>query len=144
MMRALVVSVLVASGVAGSHAQQPGAVLDAALVETIESRMIMPKGAQSLGVYQRFYAVTEIQKTPVVRGVFVSGDGAKLIMRFADPVPGAPGAHVMRSGRNVPSIVGGGCTVVETVFDLAAMTLWTAEEPKPGVRTPTAFCHAEG
>jgi hypothetical protein len=143
MMRALIVSVLVASGVAGSHAQQP-AVIDAALVKTIESRMVMPKGAQSLTVYQRFYAVTEIETKPVVRGVFVSGDGARVIMRYADPVPGAPGAHVMRSGRNVPSIMGGGCSVVETVFDLAAMTLLMAEEPRPGVRTPTAFCHAEG
>ena len=143
-MRALGVLVLVASWGAGALAQQPTLAIDAALVETIESQMVMPKGAQSLAVYQRFYAVTEIERKPVIRGVFVSGDGAKLIMRFADPVPGAAGAHIMRSGRDVPSIMGGGCTVVETVFDLAAMALWTAEEPKPGVRTPTAFCHPEG
>lgn len=143
-MRAFVISIMVAGGVAGSHAQQPGAVIDAALIETIEGGMVMPKGAQPLAAYQRFYAVSEFEKTMVVRGVFVSGDGAKLILRFADPVPGAPGAHVMRSGRNVPSIMGGGCTVVETIFDLDAMSLRAAEEPRPGVRTPTAFCHAEG
>jgi hypothetical protein len=142
-MRAFVVSVLVAGVVAGAHAQQPAQKIDAALVARFESEIVMPKGAQPLTDYQRFYAVTEIDNRPVVRGVFVTGAGSQLIMRYADPVPGASGAHAMRSGRNIPSIMGGGCTVVETVFDLEAMVLRAAEAGKPGVRTPTAFCHAE-
>jgi hypothetical protein len=142
-MRAFVVSVLVAGVVAGSHAQQPAREIDATLVARIESEMVMPKGAQPLTAYQRFYAVTELENRPVVRGVFVTGAGSQLIMRYADPVPGVSGAHAMRAGRNIPSIMGGGCTVVETVFDLEAMVLRTAEAAKPGVPTPTAFCHAE-
>jgi hypothetical protein len=143
-MRAFIVSVLAAGVIAQAHAQQAGPEIDAALVEKIESRMVMPKGARPLTAYQRFYAVTEINNTPVVRGVFVFGGGAQLVMRYADPVSGAPGAHAMKSGRNIPAIMGGGCSVVETVFDLGAMVLWTSEADKPGVPTPTAFCHAEG
>ena len=143
-MRAFVLSVLIAGVVAEASAQQGKPEIDAALVARIESEMVMPKGAGPLTAYQRFYAVTEIGATPVVRGVFVSGGGAQLIKRFADPVPGVSGAHAMRSGRDVPSIVGGGCSVVETIFDLEAMALRTAEAKKPGVPTPTAFCHAEG
>jgi hypothetical protein len=143
-MRAFIVSVLAAGVIAQAHAQQTRPEIDAALVEKIESRMVMPKGAKPLSAYQRFYAVTEINSTPVVRGVFVSGAGAQVVMRYADPVAGAPGVHAMKSGRNIPSIMGGGCGVVETVFDLGAMILWTADVDKPGVPTPTAFCHADG
>jgi hypothetical protein len=118
--------------------------IDAMLVARIEGEVVMPKGARPLSAYRRFYAVTELQQTPVVRGVYVAGASAELVVRFADPVPGVSGAYAMRAGRDVPTIVGGGCSIVETVFDLETMALRAAESERPGARTPTAFCHAEG
>lgn len=117
---ALIVSTL--SLAVGPTAEAQNAVSEAS-VQAIEAQIVMPGGAESLELYDRYYAFDELQGLEVVKGVFL------LRRAFGAPrrggvaaVAGVPNAFTM-SGRQLPVIADGGCSVVTIYFDISTERL---------------------
>ena len=87
-------------------------IVSADLVRTIERQVIMPRRAQPLPAYDRYYSVATSHGRMRVVGTFAlhSEWGAELT---GAPVSGVAGAY-----RGVVRIDDGGCSVVTIVYDL--------------------------
>jgi hypothetical protein len=96
------------------------------LVRKLESQLIMPRSAQPLDRYDRYYASAKLQvdsptgpkSLDVVEGVFLQYD-IEGHRSGAAPVEGAPGAFIVRWAQ-LPMIADGGCSVITVFFDRTA------------------------
>lgn len=113
-----------------------------ASIRAIEEQVVMPKGAQALDLYDRYYAPDRLDGRQVIVGVF-------LLRRAFTSVPhvGAPTAipnAFITSANKLPVVYEGGCNVVTVQFDLATGLLRGTTLPTFFPRPTTAFCHVNG
>jgi hypothetical protein len=141
--------VFVALGLAASAGAQQAAdsSIDSTLVKKIESQMVLPERTGPLSSYDRFYLIAEQNGHQVVRGVYLrKPDGTSFFRQRSTPIDGVEGAFVMKPGETGPMIADGGCSVVETMFDLQSQTFVPprfvgSKFPTSGAKTATALCH---
>ena len=97
--------------------------LTVATVRAIEQQMVMPRNAEPLESYFRFYADEQIDDRAAIRGVYLRSPGARWARENgAVPVPGIPGAFTVEAG-HLPDFADGGCAVVSIYFDVATQRL---------------------
>lgn len=94
-------------------------------VAVIESQMVMPRGAQALAFYDRYYAPRQVSGRDVIVGVFVlrsSINSRTSSTQDATPVSGI--AHAFTTVfSQLPVVSDGGCAVVTVFFDVATQRL---------------------
>jgi len=104
---------------AAASAKDPPSIITAPTVRSIESQVVMPRGADRLASYDRYYMLDWIEQREVVAGRFLQRLPYRRRERSgAVPVPGIPGAFTVARGGRLPNISDGGCTVVTIYFDI--------------------------
>ena len=110
-----------------------------ALVQAIETQLVMPSGAESLDRYDRYYAFDQLHGREVVIGVFLLRKASGTTTRAgASAVADVPNAFAIPR-QKLPVIVDGGCSVVTIYFDIATQRLLSVNregadtEPELGV-----------
>ena len=97
-------------------------------VRLIESKVVMPRDANALADYDRFYMLrtfTPRGMTPrdVVEGRFMLRLMGTHFRKGANAVPGIPSAFTIKRGGSLPNVADGGCWVVTVFFDLGTARL---------------------
>ncbi|MCC6920643.1 MAG: hypothetical protein IT548_15710 [Alphaproteobacteria bacterium] len=116
-------------GTAVGSAAEPARYPDETTIRLIESQMVMPKGADPLEQYDRYYFFPESGRyaREIVEGRYVLRDGHAALREGAVAIPAVPGAYVVRDGQE-PVIADGGCGVVTIVFLIEARRLARLKE----------------
>lgn len=111
-------------------------------ISYIEARVTMPRGAEPLEAYDRYYAMKRINDRNVVHGVFLLrhsfGDIDRAGME-AVPIP-----NVYRGAPDdLPVVADGGCAVVTVYFDTLSFLFWQLEADPRDHLTAPAICNGE-
>jgi hypothetical protein len=92
-------------------------------IRAIEDQVVMPRRAQQLDLYDRYYAPDHVDGHEMIVGVFVlrSSFGGRA-RDSATPAPTIANAFIT-SRSQLPAIADGGCSVVTVYFDVATQRL---------------------
>lgn len=132
----LAVTLALVLATAAASAEKLPSMITAPTVRYIESQVVMPRGAEPLASYDRYYMLDWIERNEVVVGRFLERLPHGHVRRpGAIPVPGIPGAFTVPRGGRLPQISDGGCSVVTVYFDTATWKMlqvqWEGEEGEP-------------
>lgn len=117
---ALIVAMLAIAVVANARAQTS---VSEASIRAIESQLVMPRGARTLEVYDRYYASGQLNGHEVVIGVFLLRSSfGETVRPGATAVAAIPNAFTT-SRQQLPIIADGGCSVVTIYFDVTTQRL---------------------
>jgi hypothetical protein len=112
-------------------------------IATMEARAQMPRGAQALEAYDRYYAPHRIDDGNVVRGVFL------LRSSFGDiDRPGMTAVPEMQNvyrgaAEDIPVVADGGCAVVTMYFDVQLNHFLQLEAAARDHVTAPSLCNGE-
>lgn len=112
-------------------------------IATIEAQAQMPRGAEALEAYDRYYAVQRSEGRDVVRGVFLLrslfGDIDRAGMTAVRDRP-----NVYRgAAEDIPIVADGGCAVVTMYFDIQSNHfLQLQADPRDHLSAPS-LCNGE-
>jgi len=121
----------------------PASEVHADTISHIEARISMPRGAQPLEAYDRYYAVERIDDRNIVKGVFLLRSAFGDVDR-AGLEPLTDRAHVYRgAAANMPAVADGGCAVVTTYFDTQSSHFLQLEADPRDHLTAPAVCNGE-
>ncbi len=96
-----------------------------ATIREIESQVVMPRGARSLDLYDRYYAPDRIGEREVVVGVFLLRSSFSGQTREGVAPVTAIDNVFTASATQLPVVMDGGCNVVTIYFDVATQRLMT-------------------
>lgn len=100
------------------------ALSNTAVVRLIESRVVMPPGAEPLANYDRYYLPRTLGGTEVIQGRFLLRSLGVAAPEGTAPVPDIPGAFTIARGGKLPAIEDDrGCGVVSIYFDVGSRKL---------------------
>lgn len=117
---ALIVAMLTIG--AGARASAQNSVSEAS-IRTIESQIVMPRGARTLELYNRYYALDQLNGREVVVGVFLLRSSfGETVRQGAVTVAAIPNVFTALP-QQLPLIADGGCSVVTVYFDLTTQRL---------------------
>jgi len=140
---------LVSAAVAAPKGQPP-TIIGPETVQLIESKVVMPGGADPLAHYDRYYMLRTF--TPkgmgprdVVEGRFMSKEigigNRRNRPAEAKTVPGIPDAFTIERGGMLPNVADGGCSVVTIFFDVATGNLLEIVQEYEGAKPKLAVCN---
>ncbi len=112
-------------------------------IATMEARAQMPRGAEALQAYDRYYAPQRIEDRNVVRGVFLLRSSFGDIDRAGmTAVPDRP--NVYRGAvEDIPVVADGGCAVVTMYFDIESNHFLQLEADPRDHLTAPSLCNGE-
>ncbi len=106
-----------------------------------EPLITMPRGAQPLEAYDRYYAMERINDRNIVRGVFLVRSSFGGVDR-AGMTQLAEGSNIYRGAPNdLPTIADGGCGVITIFFDTVSSQFLQIETDPRDHLTASAVCN---
>jgi hypothetical protein len=96
-------SILVQSWCGAAQLDEPSK----AELQAIESSVVLPPGAEPVAAYARYYANISQGGHRIIRGIYVFGDEARIVITTAE---------------KLPAILDGGCVVVTIEYDVSTAT----------------------
>ena len=132
-------------------------VLDLAMIESIESRIVMPQCDEEtahfddacgvpLASYERYYAATHTQATRRIDAVFLLGPRSSLDEdRFeAYRVSGADSVYLLPESALLPLVMDGGCAIVTASFYLDERAWSSMANPGQDLALPSIVAACNG
>jgi hypothetical protein len=135
---------LVGATIATPKANGPS-VIGPDTVRLIENKVVMPRGADPLAEYDRFYMLITVPdkgrpSRDVVQGRFMLRTQGTHFRKGAVAVPGIPNTFTIERGGRLPNIADGGCYVVTVYFDLTSGELMELVQYE-GAKPELAICN---
>jgi hypothetical protein len=116
--------VLAAAAVLLLLATSAAAIGNTEVVRLIESRVVMPPGAEPLPNYDRYYLPKTLGGVEVIQGRFLLRSLGVPAPEDAAPVPDVPGAFTIPRGGQLPRLEDDpGCGVVSIYYDVGSRKL---------------------
>ncbi len=113
-------------------------------IRAIETQIVMPRDAPTLGLYDRYYAPDQFNGREVVVGVFLlRASFGGTTHTGAAAVAAIPNAFTT-SRQQLPLIADGGCSVVTIYFDLATQRLLPISQKGVDAEPELAACNGLG
>lgn len=110
-------------------------------IRAIESQVVMPRGARNLELYDRYYALDQLNGREVVVGVFLlrssfggtARQGAVAVAAIPNVFTSPP--------QQLPVIADGGCSVVTIYFDVTTQRLMPIRLERADVEPEFGACN---
>lgn len=112
-------------------------------IATMEAQAQMPRGAEAIEAYDRYYAAHRIDDRTVVRGVFLLRSSFGDIDRAGmTAVPDMPNVY-RGAAEDIPVVADGGCAVVTMYFDPQSNHFLQLEADPRAHLTAPSLCNGE-